>query len=69
VVAVHAGEGSLPTGEWRGRAIDITIVLRDPEDLARRARGAGLEVTEMVVRPPYPDEHGTERCYLVARRR
>jgi len=67
VIAVHAGAGERHVDEWHGRALDVTVVLRDPGDLAGRVERAGLGVTELVVRPPYPEESDTERCYVVAR--
>jgi SAM-dependent methyltransferase len=68
LVAVHAGAGELHVDEWQGRQVDMTVVLRDPDDLASRLARAGLEVLEQTVRPPYADEHPTDRCYLLARR-
>jgi hypothetical protein len=68
VVAVHAGVGELHHGDWHGRAVDMTVARRDPDDLARRMEGAGLTVLEQTIRPPYKDEGVTDRCYVVARR-
>lgn len=68
VVAVHAGRRTTHVDEWQGRAVDLTFVLRDPDDLAARVEQAGFAVEEQTVRPPYEDEHPTDRCYLVATR-
>jgi hypothetical protein len=40
-------------------------VLRDPDDLAARFERAGFTVTDRHLRPAYPDEHPTDRFYLV----
>jgi len=66
VIAVHAGEGALRVDEWQGRRVDMTVVLRDPDDLVARLGAAGFAVDECTVRPPYADEHRTDRCYIVA---
>jgi len=69
VIAVHAGQGTVHSGaEWHGRPLDITVVLRDPNDLAARLRERGFVAENVTVRRPYDDEHQTERCYIVARR-
>ena len=65
VIAVHAGDGELHADEWMGRAVDLTVVKRDPDDLAARLVRNGFAIQEHVVRPPYPDET-THRCYIVA---
>jgi SAM-dependent methyltransferase len=68
LVAVHVGSGALHVEDWQGRTVDMTVVLRDPDDLVSRIERGGLEVLERTVRPPYSDEHPTDRCYLVVRR-
>lgn len=67
LLAVHAGSGSLTFQEWQGRRVDLTIELRDPDDLARRLRNHGFTIEQHVTRPPGEDE-STDRCYVVARR-
>jgi len=67
VIAVHAGTGTRHTDEWHGRGVDVTMVLRDPVDLANRIEHAGLAVAEVTVRPPYAEEAEIDRCYVVAR--
>jgi SAM-dependent methyltransferase len=64
-IAVHAGEGVSHAAEWHGRAVDFTLVLRDPDDLQRRLEAAGFTIDSCVVREPYDDER-TPRCYVVA---
>jgi len=68
VIAVHAGEGTQHIDEVQGRPVDITIVLRDPDDLVARLEASGFAIEELTVRPPYHDEHPTHRCYVVATR-
>jgi len=68
VIAVHAGDGALHADDWQGRVVDLTVVLRDPPDLTARLEASGLKVLELTVRPPYEDEHPTDRCYIVATR-
>jgi SAM-dependent methyltransferase len=67
-VAVHAGDGEIHVERWQGRRVDITMALRDPDDMARRLIGQGFAIVEHAVRPPYEDEHQTDRCYVVAQR-
>jgi SAM-dependent methyltransferase len=66
VIAVHAGDGVLTSDEWKGRPIDIAIVLRDPDDLVARLQAAGFAIDLWTVRPPYAQEHQTDRLYVVA---
>jgi SAM-dependent methyltransferase len=65
VASVHAGEGRVHVDDWMGRGVSITAVLRDPDDLAARFERAGFTVTDRHLRPAYPDEHPTDRFYLV----
>ena len=69
VASVHAGEGTRTHhADWQGQSVDITVTLRDPDDLVERMAGAGLEVIESTRRAPYSEEGDTERVYVVARR-
>jgi SAM-dependent methyltransferase len=68
VIAVHAGDDAIHQDEWHGRPVDVTIVLRDPDDLTSRLGQSGFVIEERTVRPPYQDEHQTTRCYVVAAR-
>lgn len=64
-LAVHAGTGELHADEWMGHKVDMTVVLRDPDDLADRLERNGFLITEHVVRRPYRDER-FHRCYILA---
>ncbi len=58
-------EGRVHVDDWMGRGVSITAVLRDPDDLVARFERAGFTVTDRHLRPAYPDEHPTDRFYLV----
>ena len=51
IIAVHAGAGELHVDDWQGRAVDLTVVLRDPDDLVARLEAAGFAVDECTVAP------------------
>ena len=65
-----------PTGSSRsGQAvspcwppIDVTVVLRDPLDVAARLQGAGFAVERCDVRPPLAHEFAADHLAVVARR-
>ena len=66
VLAVHAGEGTIHVDEWQGRPVDITVVLRDPDDLVARLTRQGFSLERAVTRPPEAQEHPTDRFYAIA---
>ncbi len=66
LAAVHGGVGADHFDSYEGRPIDVTIVARDPDRLAKLADGAGFRVEEVNVREPYEFEHQTPRVYLRA---
>ena len=66
VAAVQAGDGTIHHDHFDDRVVDLTVVLRDPDDVARRLVDAGFAVEQQVVRAPYADE-GTHRMYVLAR--
>jgi hypothetical protein len=66
LAAVHGGVGADHFDSYEGRLIDVTIVARDPDRLAKLAGGAGFRVEELKVREPYEFEHQTPRIYLRA---
>jgi len=66
LAAVDGGVGADHFDSYEGRPIDMTIVARDPDRLARLAGGAGLRVEELRIREPYEFEHQTPRVYLRA---
>jgi SAM-dependent methyltransferase len=68
-VAVHIGEGIRDMrGERDGETWDLTVVLRDPDDLVRRLEAHGLEVDERTTRRPHDYEMPADHLFLVARR-
>jgi SAM-dependent methyltransferase len=66
VAAFHGGTGEIHETEWRGRAVDLTVILHDPEAVASQLSAAGFVVEECLTRDPYEDEYPTTRCYLIA---
>jgi SAM-dependent methyltransferase len=68
VAAVHAGGGAIHVDEWHGRAVDMTVVRRDPDDLVARLERRGFQIDRAETRSPYPHEQ-EERLYVVARAR
>jgi len=68
-LAVHAGEGSIHAEAFEGRPVDLTVELRRPDALVDLLKRTGFAVVERQERPPYPGEHPTERCCIVALRR
>ena len=79
LVAFHVEELAAPrrTGGHEVRHVDelfgvqasLDFVLHDVDEIASRLRAAGLEVTEITLRYPYPEvEVQTKRAYVLARR-
>lgn len=66
MIGLHAGTGTIHATECFCRPVDITLVLRDPDDLCARLRRQGFDILSCDVRPPYADEVATERCYILA---
>jgi SAM-dependent methyltransferase len=66
LAAVHGGVGADHFDSYEGRPIDLTIVARDPDRLAKLASGTGFRVEGLNVREPYEFEHQTPRVYLRA---
>jgi SAM-dependent methyltransferase len=66
LAAVHGGVGADHFDSYEGRPIDVTIVARDSERLAKLASGAGFRVEGLKVREPYEFEHQAPRVYLRA---
>jgi len=66
VAAFHGGSGEIHETEWRGRAVDLTVILHDPDEVAGHLTAAGFQVEESLTRDPYEDEYPTTRCYVIA---
>ena len=66
LAATHAGSGAEHFDDYQGIEVDVTIVLRDPDEFAAAAARAGFDVGAVTVRPPYPDEHAWDRLYVLA---
>lgn len=67
VIAAHEGEGETHVEEFLGVAAPFTATLFDLDELAGLVAAAGLEVEEAHRRLPYPQEHATNRLYVVGR--
>lgn len=68
LIVVHAGEGVLHTGEFRGRPTDINLVRRDPDDLCDRLTAAGFAIETRAMRRPVGAEAPSDRLFVMARR-
>lgn len=68
LASVHGPGGDVHFDTFEGVAIDITMRQTTATAFDALARGAELIVDEVLVRPPYPSEHSTERIYLRAHR-
>lgn len=68
LVAMHGGEGEIGASEFLGHAVEFRATLVGLEELAGLAEAAGFRVEEKHARPPYAEEHPTERLYLWATR-
>lgn len=66
--AVHGGDGEIHRDEWDGEPVRLSFSLFALDDLVAWTEAAGFVIEEAVSRPPYPDEHPTQRLYVRARR-
>jgi SAM-dependent methyltransferase len=67
LVGMHSGEGEIGASEFLGHTVEFRATLVGLDELAGWAESAGFEIVERHARPPYDDEHPTERLYLWAR--
>jgi SAM-dependent methyltransferase len=67
LVGMHGGEGEIGASEFLGHTVEFRATLVGLDELAGWAESAGFEIVERHARPPYDDEHPTERLYLWAR--
>jgi uncharacterized protein len=65
ILAFHGGAGEIRETQWRGRDVDITVVLHDPDEVVEVLNEAGFVTEECTTRDPYPGEYPTKRCYVV----
>ncbi|MEQ1508639.1 MAG: class I SAM-dependent methyltransferase, partial [Myxococcota bacterium] len=68
LASVHAGSETLRPAELWGIPIAIDWNFVEPEVLFGAAEAAGLVPLERLVRWPYPTEHPSRRCTLLAAR-
>ncbi|MGB7962148.1 MAG: DUF480 domain-containing protein [Propionicimonas sp.] len=70
MLAVQLGADVRHLDELMGTAVDLDVVLHDRDDVLAAVHSSGLVEVEWYVRSPYAGvETGTDRLYVVARRR
>jgi SAM-dependent methyltransferase len=62
----HAGDGVLEVDELLGSPVRFAATLFGLDELVEATTAAGFEVTTAERRPPYPDEHPTDRIAIEA---
>lgn len=65
-IAVHGGEGEIRETEVLGMPVEMVATLFTADELSAYAVQAGLAVTSIDTRPPYPEEYPSDRVYLIA---
>jgi SAM-dependent methyltransferase len=66
LLAFHIGTGTVHLDEWWGHRVTVDFYFHEPDEVAAGLRAAGLTVTDITERDPYPDvEYPSRRCYLV----
>ncbi|GAB3404021.1 class I SAM-dependent methyltransferase [Flindersiella endophytica] len=66
LVSMHGGTGEFASGQFLGHAVPFRATLVGLDELAGFAESAGFHVRERQARPPYNQEHPTDRLYLWA---
>ena len=64
LLSAHAGQGTLEVADFLGQPVPFAATLFERDELVGFATAAGFDVDLAEQRPPYPDEHPTERLYL-----
>lgn len=67
-LAFHAGDERVHVDELFGAATSLDFVFHDPAAVIAAVTAAGFVLEARLDRAPYPAEHPTQRCYLLARR-
>jgi hypothetical protein len=69
VLALHAGAEVRHLAEWFGQAVELDVVLHEPQSVVAVVERAGLRDVEWYLRGPLPGRgETTQRLYVVARR-
>lgn len=68
LVSMHGGTGEFASDQFLGHAVPFRATLVGLGELAGFAESAGFQVRERQARPPYNQEHPTDRLYLWAHR-
>jgi ubiquinone/menaquinone biosynthesis C-methylase UbiE len=69
LAAFHIGSEVRHVTDWLGHEVDVDFRFLDPAHVAAVMEAAGLGVEARLERASYPEENGTRRGYLLARRR
>lgn len=67
LVSMHGGTGEFASGQFLGHAVEFRATLVGLDELVDLAKAGGFTVVESHARPPYEQEHPTERLYVWAR--
>lgn len=69
LLGFHVGAETLHLDEWWEQPVTLDFAFFGVDEMRGYLSAAGLEVDEVVERPPYPDvEHPSQRAYIFARR-
>jgi SAM-dependent methyltransferase len=69
LLSFHVGQERLHPEEMLGKPVTLEFQFYEPETLARELESAGFVVQARLVRQPYvPQEHPSQRGYLLARK-
>jgi SAM-dependent methyltransferase len=69
LLSFHVGDECVRPGEMLGTPVTLGFQFYQPEQLARELEAAGFSVEARLVRAPYvPQEHPSQRGYLLARK-
>jgi SAM-dependent methyltransferase len=69
LLSFHVGQECVHSQEMLGKSVTLDFHFYEPETLARELEAAGFIVQARLVRQPYvPQEHPSQRGYLLARK-
>ena len=68
LVSFHMGHEQVHLDEWWGHAVSIDFWFFERAFVERALEAAGFVVEMKLERRPYPEEHPSQRAYLLARR-
>jgi ubiquinone/menaquinone biosynthesis C-methylase UbiE len=69
LLSFHKGDGSLHMEEWWGKKVSLEFTFFGREEMERYVAAAGLDVEDIIERPPYTGfEYESHRVYIFARK-